>query len=160
LYSNQAANFLHKKFLKKSVVRTNICKLNASSNSDNSKLADALKEADIEARKIREEAEKRKEEDLRIRAQKQMKIDRLNAIPEDAEAGTVEEFMYKDGVKEILEKLDRDLVGLLPVKSRVREIAALLVVDKLRRNLGLDTGVPSLHMCFTGAPGTGIPQLQ
>eukprot|EP00960_Hanusia_phi_P000141 3976-Hanusia_phi.AAC.1 len=84
-----------------------------------------------------------------------MKIDRLNAIPDDAEAGTVEEFMYKDGVKEILEKLDNDLVGLLPVKSRVREIAALLVVDKLRRNLGLDTSVPSLHMCFTGAPGTG-----
>merc|ERR1711966_572188 len=38
---------------------------------------------------------------------------------------------------------------------KVREIAALLVVDKLRRNLGLDTSVPSLHMCFTGAPGTG-----
>jgi probable Rubsico expression protein CbbX len=86
---------------------------------------------------------------------KQMKIDRLNAIPEDAEAGTVEEFMYKDGVKDILAKLDNDMVGLIPVKSRVREIAALLVVDKLRRNLGLDTSVPSLHMCFTGAPGTG-----
>jgi len=89
------------------------------------------------------------------KAAKQMKIDRLNAIPDDAEAGTVEEFMYKDGVKEILEKLDHDMVGLVPVKSRVREIAALLVVDKLRRNLGLDTSVPSLHMCFTGAPGTG-----
>ena len=63
--------------------------------------------------------------------------------------------MYKDGVKDILEKLDNDLVGLKPVKNRVREIAALLVVDKLRRNLGLDTSVPSLHMCFTGAPGTG-----
>jgi len=86
---------------------------------------------------------------------KQLKIDRLNAIPENAEAGTVEEFMYKDGVKEILEKLDTDLVGLKPVKNRVKEIAALLVVDKLRRNLGLDTSVPSLHMCFTGAPGTG-----
>merc|ERR1711990_1354163 len=56
--------------------------------------------------------------------------------------------MYKDGVKDILEKLDHDMVGLIPVKSRVREIAALLVVDKLRRNLGLDTSVPSLHMCF------------
>jgi probable Rubsico expression protein CbbX len=97
----------------------------------------------------------RKKDDERVRAAKQMKIDRFNAIPEEAEAGTVEEFMYKDGVKEILTKLDNDLVGLLPVKSRVREIAALLVVDKLRRNLGLDTGVPSLHMCFTGAPGTG-----
>merc|ERR1712022_17210 len=95
------------------------------------------------------------EEDERKRMMKQMKIDRLNAIPEEAEAGTVEEFMYKDGVKDILEKLDNDMVGLIPVKSRVKEIAALLVVDKLRRNLGLETGVPSLHMCFTGAPGTG-----
>jgi probable Rubsico expression protein CbbX len=128
---------------------------NLNGGSDNSKLADALKEADIEARKIREEAEKRRQAEERVRMAKQLKIDRLNAIPEDAEAGTVEEYMYKDGVKEILEKLDNDLVGLIPVKSRVREIAALLVVDKLRRNLGLDTGVPSLHMCFTGAPGTG-----
>merc|ERR1711906_70286 len=120
-----------------------------------SSVSDSLNESDIEARKIREEAEKRRQAEERIRAKKQMKIDRLNAIPEEVPAGTVEEFMYKDGVKDILEQLDNDLVGLIPVKSRVKEIAALLVVDKLRRNLGLDTGVPSLHMCFTGAPGTG-----
>ena len=123
--------------------------------SDQSELAKSLNESDIEARKIREEAARRNAEKEKKKAAKQMKIDRLNAIPEDAEAGTVEEFMYKDGVKDILEKLDHDMVGLIPVKSRVREIAALLVVDKLRRNLGLDTSVPSLHMCFTGAPGTG-----
>jgi probable Rubsico expression protein CbbX len=123
--------------------------------NDQSELAKSLNESDIEARKIREEAARRNAEKEKKKAAKQMKIDRLNAIPEDAEAGTVEEFMYKDGVKEILEKLDHDMVGLVPVKSRVREIAALLVVDKLRRNLGLDTSVPSLHMCFTGAPGTG-----
>jgi len=84
-----------------------------------------------------------------------MRLSRLQAIPDDEEAGTVEEFMYKDGVKEILKKLDEDLIGLKPVKDQVKEIAALLVVDKLRRNLGLDTSVPSLHMCFTGSPGTG-----
>jgi len=147
-----ASNSKSKKITKKQ----NLLNLSLNSSNDfNSKLAQALNESDIEARKIREESEKRKLEDERIRAQKQMKIDRLNAIPDDAEAGTVEEFMYKDGVKEILEKLDNDLVGLKPVKDRVREIAALLVVDKLRRNLGLDTSVPSLHMCFTGSPGTG-----
>lgn len=129
--------------------------LSASGNQQSSDVSDSLNDSDIEARKIREEAERRRQEEERIRMKKQMKIDRLNAIPEDAEAGTVEEFMYKDGVKDILEQLDNDLVGLVPVKSRVKEIAALLVVDKLRRNLGLDTGVPSLHMCFTGAPGTG-----
>ncbi|CAM9835934.1 unnamed protein product, partial [Hapterophycus canaliculatus] len=48
-----------------------------------------------------------------------------------------------------------DLVGLIPVKLRVRQIAALLVLDKMRGKLGFDTSVPSLHMCFTGAPGTG-----
>ena len=54
-----------------------------------------------------------------------------------------------------LSELDRDLVGLLPVKSRVREIASLLLVDKLRRSLGLQALPPSLHMSFTGNPGTG-----
>ena len=126
-----------------------------ASGQSQEELTKSLNESDIEARKIREEAARRNAEKEKIRAAKQMKIDRMNAIPENAEAGTVEEFMYKDGVKDILEKLDNDMVGLLPVKSRVREIAALLVVDKLRRNLGLDTSVPSLHMCFTGAPGTG-----
>lgn len=46
--------------------------------------------------------------------------------------GTVEEFMFKEGVRDILEKLDNDLVGLVPVKRRVREIAALLVLDKVK----------------------------
>jgi len=132
-----------------------IVTMSGDSSELDKNVADALNDADIEARKIREEADRRREEDERKRMMKQMKIDRLNAIPEEAEAGTVEEFMYKDGVKDILEQLDNDLVGLTPVKSRVKEIAALLVVDKLRRNLGLETGVPSLHMCFTGAPGTG-----
>merc|ERR1711990_336504 len=126
-----------------------------ASGQSQEELKKSLNESDIEARKIREEAARRNAEKEKIRAAKQMKIDRMNAIPENAEAGTVEEFMYKDGVKDILEKLDNDMVGLLPVKSRVREIAALLVVDKLRRNLGFETAVPSLHMCFTGAPGTG-----
>ena len=63
--------------------------------------------------------------------------------------------MFKEGVQDQLDKLDRELVGLIPVKKRVREIAALLVLDKMRRKLGFETAVPSLHMCFTGAPGTG-----
>src|SRR6185437_13849967 len=58
-------------------------------------------------------------------------------------------------VEAVLEELDRDLVGLVPVKQRIRDIAALLVVDKLRMNLGLQAQAPSLHMSFTGNPGTG-----
>lgn len=55
----------------------------------------------------------------------------------------------------VLDQLDRELVGLAPVKARIREIAALLVVDRLRREEGLTSERPSLHMCFTGNPGTG-----
>ncbi len=58
-------------------------------------------------------------------------------------------------VDQVLGRLDRDLVGLEPVKSRVREIAALLLVDRARRRFGLDSSRPSLHMSFTGSPGTG-----
>ncbi len=59
------------------------------------------------------------------------------------------------GVFELLDGLDRDLIGLAPVKTRIREIAALLAVDRARAKLGLDARPPSLHMCFTGNPGTG-----
>src|ERR671925_387937 len=55
----------------------------------------------------------------------------------------------------VLERLDRELLALEPVKTRIREIAALLVVDNLRRQVGLASERPSLHMSFTGNPGTG-----
>ncbi len=61
----------------------------------------------------------------------------------------------ESGVGEVLAELDRDLVGLLPVKARIREIAALLLVGKMRRDLGLAAEPPTLHMSFTGNPGTG-----
>jgi probable Rubsico expression protein CbbX len=60
-----------------------------------------------------------------------------------------------DAVEEVLAKLDRELIGLGPVKERIREMAALLVVDQLRREAGLHSTRPTLHMTFTGNPGTG-----
>jgi len=64
--------------------------------------------------------------------------------------------LYRESnVRELLEALDRELVGLAPVKLRVREIAALLLVEKLRRSIGLQAEAPPLHMSFTGNPGTG-----
>ncbi|MHB1733632.1 CbbX protein [Ferrimicrobium acidiphilum] len=58
-------------------------------------------------------------------------------------------------IQETLDELDRELVGLKPVKTRIREIAALLLVDRARAQLELIGGQPSLHMSFTGNPGTG-----
>ena len=58
-------------------------------------------------------------------------------------------------VEEVLDELDAELVGLSSVKTRIREIAALLLVDRVRRRLALTTRTPTLHMCFTGNPGTG-----
>ena len=59
------------------------------------------------------------------------------------------------GVAGILDELDRELIGLKPVKQRIRETAALLLVDRARRQMGLATETPTLHMSFTGKPGTG-----
>ena len=58
-------------------------------------------------------------------------------------------------IQEVLDKLDRELIGLKPVKTRIREIAALLLVDRLRKQFALTSETPTLHMCFTGNPGTG-----
>jgi probable Rubsico expression protein CbbX len=68
---------------------------------------------------------------------------------------TVADVLRDSQVEAVLDELDRDLVGLAPVKQRIRDIAALLVIDKLRLAHGLAAASPSLHMCFTGNPGTG-----
>jgi probable Rubsico expression protein CbbX len=59
------------------------------------------------------------------------------------------------GADEVLAALDDQLVGLLPVKQKVEEIASLLLVDRVRQRFGLEAPRPNLHMCFTGEPGTG-----
>jgi probable Rubsico expression protein CbbX len=59
------------------------------------------------------------------------------------------------GVAEVLDELDLELVGLKPVKQRIREVAALLIVERARKTLGLSHDAPTLHMSFTGNPGTG-----
>jgi probable Rubsico expression protein CbbX len=67
----------------------------------------------------------------------------------------LQEEYAKTEIAKILNLLDEELVGLAPVKSRIREIAALLLIDKLRKSLGITSGNPGLHMSFTGSPGTG-----
>lgn len=58
-------------------------------------------------------------------------------------------------IQTLLDQLEVELVGLRPVKQRIKEIAALLLVHRLRKNLGLTSSSPGLHMSFTGSPGTG-----
>jgi len=67
----------------------------------------------------------------------------------------VDEERRSTAIDEILDGLDRELVGLEPVKTRIREIAALLLIDRLRNRFGIESTRPTLHMCFTGGPGTG-----
>ena len=69
----------------------------------------------------------------------------------------LQEEYNKTNIQGIIEQLDEDLVGLAPVKARIKEIAALLLVQRLRKNLGLGINSTSvgLHMSFTGSPGTG-----
>ncbi len=67
----------------------------------------------------------------------------------------LKELFRSSGVAEILEALDRELIGLAPVKLRIRETAALLMVERVRNDAGLAHETPTLHMSFTGNPGTG-----
>lgn len=75
----------------------------------------------------------------------------------DAPAATIDLRSEHDqlGIGQVLESLNADLVGLAPVKARIREIAALLLVERARLKHGLVSQPPTLHMSFTGNPGTG-----
>jgi probable Rubsico expression protein CbbX len=68
---------------------------------------------------------------------------------------SVADVLASSRIESVFEALEADLVGLAPVRQRIRDIAALLVVDRLRAAHGLASQAPSLHMCFTGNPGTG-----
>jgi probable Rubsico expression protein CbbX len=80
-----------------------------------------------------------------------------NIVPDPADDAYVDmaAAIQETQILEVLQKLDQDLVGLKLVKTRIREIAALLLIDRMRRNFGMTARPPSLHMSFTGPPGTG-----
>jgi probable Rubsico expression protein CbbX len=72
-----------------------------------------------------------------------------------AERVDLKALLADSNVTEVLDELDAELIGLKPVKARIRDIAALLLVERARKQVGLVGGSPSLHMSFTGNPGTG-----
>src|SRR6266852_6315089 len=76
-------------------------------------------------------------------------------VTPDDDSVDVAAALQESQVMEVLQKLDEELVGLKSVKTRIREIAALLLVERMRRSFGLTTRPPTLHMSFTGQPGTG-----
>ncbi len=96
-----------------------------------------------------------------VRAQGARTFDLANPSPYPLPQGEGEkkidlaQIVRDSKVEEVLEQLDQELIGLTPVKARIREIAAFLVVSKARAQLGLEAAPPSLHMSFSGNPGTG-----
>jgi len=76
-------------------------------------------------------------------------------------AVNLQEEYNNTNIQGVIDQLEEDLVGLAPVKRRIKEIAALLLVQRLRKNLGmgLNSSSVGLHMSFTGSPGTGKQRL-
>ncbi|MBU3724472.1 MAG: CbbX protein [Burkholderiaceae bacterium] len=85
--------------------------------------------------------------------------DQQTTVPQESTAPPsavdLNAILQEANVFEVLDQLDRELIGLAPVKRRIREIASFLVVSKARAAMGIEAETPSLHMCFTGNPGTG-----
>ena len=81
-------------------------------------------------------------------------MEEMTTVSESTLVNLQEEY-NKTEIQTIIDNLEEDLVGLKPVKNRIREISALLLVDRIRKNLGLSSSSPGLHMSFTGSPGTG-----
>jgi len=81
------------------------------------------------------------------------RVDSMDTVPVDT-IDLRREFEDVE-IAPVLAQLDRELVGLAPVKTRIREIASLLLVERIRQKMGLATTFPTLHMSFTGNPGTG-----
>ena len=85
----------------------------------------------------------------------------MNAVPRATEAAgasaalDLRTLFEQAQIADVIDELDRELVGLAPVKQRIREIAAFLLITRARERLGIAAQMPSLHMCFTGNPGTG-----
>jgi probable Rubsico expression protein CbbX len=78
----------------------------------------------------------------------------MSDSPTPSRVNLAEEFK-NSGVGPVLKQLEDELIGLAPVKQRIREIAALLLVDRVRQKFGLTAEAPTLHMSFSGNPGTG-----
>jgi len=93
-------------------------------NANYGRLSDRLKAADVERRLEDEEAQRRLDAADATRKLRERNMEKMNAIPDETVAGKVSDYMYKEGVQDILDKLDYDLVGLKPVKARVKEIAS------------------------------------
>src|SRR5688572_19062363 len=79
----------------------------------------------------------------------------MTSVVTELEAIDVDATYLASNIPALLDDLDRELIGLVPVKTRMREVAALLLVAKLREQARLTTVRPTLHMSFTGRPGTG-----
>jgi probable Rubsico expression protein CbbX len=82
-------------------------------------------------------------------------MSKAHSLAPAADSVDLREEYEKAGIAEVLGKLDAELVGLAPVKTRIREIASLLLIERVRQQLGLSSEAPTLHMSFTGNPGTG-----
>ena len=117
-------------------------------------LVGVFKDERIGTLKKAERQKRNSSQPARRSASRSRKREKDKPLPADATVTFAAERKAAD-IDEVFEALDNDLVGLVPVKKKVQEVAALLLVDRARQRFGLDAPRPNLHMCFTGPPGTG-----
>merc|ERR1711988_180321 len=75
--------------------------------------------------------------------------------PGDTIVATSDKFFVPPSVIQVIDDLDNELIGLKPVKDKMRRYAGQMLSQQIRKDAGVRAEIPPLHHVFTGNPGTG-----
>lgn len=126
-----------------------------SNDANYRRLGDQLAAVKAEDDKLKRE----RDEIMRKEAMAAMMLRKENetfwGTPGNTVVATSDKFFVPPEVLQIIDDLDNQLIGLQPVKEKMRRYANTMLSHRIRTSFGVKSEIPPLHHVFTGNPGTG-----